>query len=179
MRRLLPISIAVIAVAAGLLSTSAGAVGPVQGGYDGPTRALEQAFKIALFYRSGRDDGCYPPPAELVPLFKKEGNLKSSIVPGFGGVRRTGIVYILKRRTNCNRLTMATPARGETLSSRLGPGPGLHQGRQEEAGGDRPNRQPALLRPRDPGVPDDRRRTRSSGSRSVVRAVASRSAVEC
>jgi hypothetical protein len=73
MRRLVPIPIAVAAVAA-VLGGSAGAVEPVQGGYDGPTRTLESAFKIALFERSGREDGCYPRERELVGLFKRVGN---------------------------------------------------------------------------------------------------------
>jgi hypothetical protein len=123
MRRLIPIPIAAIAVVASVLGSSASAVEPVQGGYDGPTRTLESAFKIALFKRSGREDGCYPAPAKLRPLFKRLGNLRSAIVSGFGGVRRTGIVYILKKRTTCNRLTLATPARGKTfvLDSVRGP----------------------------------------------------------
>ncbi len=123
MKRLLPISIAVIAIAAGLLSTSAGAVGPVHGGYDGPTRTLERAFKIALFYRSGSEDGCYPSEKALAKRFRDEGNLKTAVVPGFGGLRRSGIVYVLKARTNCNRLVMALLARGKTfvLDSARGP----------------------------------------------------------
>lgn len=123
MRRLIPVSIAAIAIAAPLLGGSASAVGPVQGGYDRPTRLLESAFKIALFVRSGREDGCYPAPAALPKLFRKEGKLKTAVVRGFGGVRRTGIVYVLKKRTNCNRLMLATPARGKTyvLDSVRGP----------------------------------------------------------
>jgi hypothetical protein len=123
MRRLIPIPIAAMAVAIALLGSSASAVEPVQGGYDGPTRTLESAFKIALFERSGRKDGCYPRPAKLVGLFKRLGKLNSAVVSGFGAVRRSGIVYILKKRTKCNRLTLATPARGKTfvLDSVRGP----------------------------------------------------------
>ncbi len=123
MRRLLPLLVVALAVPPVLGSGTAHAVGPVQGGYDRPTRLLESAFKIALFERSGREDGCYPAAAELPAIFQREGSLKTALVPGFGGVRRTGIVYVLKKRTNCNRLVLATPANGKTyvLDSVRGP----------------------------------------------------------
>jgi hypothetical protein len=120
MRRLLPLLIAALAMLAG---TSATAVGQVQGGYDKPTRTLEAAFKIALYERSGADDGCYPAEARLARLFRKRGNLKTAVVRGFGSLRRAGIVYVIKGRTNCNRLTLALLAKGKTyvLDSVRGP----------------------------------------------------------
>jgi hypothetical protein len=120
MRRLLPLLIAALALLAG---TSATAVGQVQGGYDKPTRTLEAAFKIALYERSGADDGCYPAEARLARLFRKRGNLKTAVVRGFGSLRRAGIVYVIKGRTNCNRLTLALLAKGKTyvLDSVRGP----------------------------------------------------------
>ena len=106
-----------------LAGTSATAGGQVQGGYDGPTRTLEGAFKIALLERSGADNGCYPRPARLAKLFRKQKKLKTAVVRGFGSVRRTGIVYVIKGRTNCNRLTLALLAKGKTyvLDSVRGP----------------------------------------------------------
>jgi hypothetical protein len=123
MRRLLPLLIAAMAATPALLTGPASAVGPVHGGYDRPTRLLERAFKIALFERSGREDGCYPAPAALPKLFQEHGNLKTAVVRGFGGVRRAGVVHVLKKGTNCNRLMLATPARGKTyvLDSVRGP----------------------------------------------------------
>jgi hypothetical protein len=120
MRRLLPLLIAAVATLAG---TSATAVGQVQGGHDAPTRTLEAAFKVALFERSGAADGCYPAPARLAKLFRKRTNLKTAVVRGFGSVRRAGIVYVIKGRTNCNRLTLALLAKGKTyvLDSVRGP----------------------------------------------------------
>lgn len=123
MRRLIPLSVAVIAVVTAVLGSSASAVGPVHGGYDGPTRTLERAFKIALFHRSGAEDGCYPSEKRLARLIRKEGNLKTAVVGGFGGVRRSGVVFVLEGRTNCDRLTIALLARGKTfvLDSVRGP----------------------------------------------------------
>jgi hypothetical protein len=120
MRRLLPLLIAALAMLAG---TTATAGGQVQGGYDAPTRTLEGAFKIALLERSGADNGCYPGPARLAKLFRKQKKLKTAVVRGFGSVRRTGIVYVIKGRTNCNRLTLALLAKGKTyvLDSVRGP----------------------------------------------------------
>ena len=120
MGRPLPLLIAALATLAG---TSTTAAGQVQGGYDAPTRTLEAAFKIALFERSGADDGCYPAPARLAKLFRKQRKLKTAVVPGFKSVRRAGVVYVIKGRTNCNRLTLALLARGKTyvLDSVRGP----------------------------------------------------------
>lgn len=120
MRRLLPLLIAALATLAG---TSATAVGQVQGGHDAPTRTLEAAFKIALFERSGAADGCYPGPARLAKLFRQRTKLKTAVARGFGSVRRAGIVYVIKGRTKCNRLTLALLAKGKTyvLDSVRGP----------------------------------------------------------
>ena len=119
MRRLLPL----IAALATLAWTSATAVGQVQGGHDAPTRTLEGAFKIALLERSGADNGCYPAPARLARLFREQKNLKTAVVPGFKSVRRAGVVYVIKGRTNCNRLTLALLAKRKTyvLDSVRGP----------------------------------------------------------
>jgi len=94
-----------------------------QGGYDAPTRTLEGVFKIALFERAGRDDGCYPPSKRIAALIRKKKGLKASIVPGFGSVNRTGVVYVIKRGASCDRLILALRANGKTyvLDSVRGP----------------------------------------------------------
>src|SRR5262249_55324608 len=53
-------------------------------------------------------DGCYPPPRQLAKAihhFNKK--LKVRVVAGPHSVHRQGIVYILRRGTNCNRVRMA------------------------------------------------------------------------
>ena len=106
MRRTLPLL--VIALLA-LLATPASAPTYVGGaGHNKPTVNLEEAYKWALYLRSISADGCYPPPKELAKkLHELDPKLKLRVVKGPRAVRRSGIVYILRKGSNCNRVRMA------------------------------------------------------------------------
>jgi hypothetical protein len=105
LRRLLPlVAVALIAL---LAAPSAPAI--VGGaGHNKPTKQLEGAYKIALYLRSVSSDGCYPPPKQLAKaIHKMNHKIKVRVVGGPAGARRQGIVYILRKGSNCNRVRMA------------------------------------------------------------------------
>jgi hypothetical protein len=77
-------------------------------GHNKPTKRLEAAYKIALYLRSVSPDGCYPPPKQLAKaIHKLNPKLKVRVTAGPRSVHRRGIVYILRRGSNCNRVRMA------------------------------------------------------------------------
>jgi len=92
-----------------LLALPASAPAIVGGaGHNKPTVNLEAAYKIALYLRSISADGCYPPPAELAKeIHKLNPKLKVRVVGGPRKAWRQGIVYILRKGSNCNRVRMA------------------------------------------------------------------------
>lgn len=121
MRRIL-ILVAILLVA--LLAAPGSAPAIVGGaGHNKPTKKLEAAYKIALYLRSISADGCYPPAKRLAKLIhKKNKKLKVRVVQGPSQVHKLGIVYILKKGTNCNRVRMAlrTPRGLYILDSKTG-----------------------------------------------------------
>jgi hypothetical protein len=92
-----------------LLALPASAPAIVGGaGHNKPTVNLEAAYKIALYLRSISADGCYPPPGELAKeIHKLNPKVKVRVVGGPRKARRQGIVYILRKGSNCNRVRMA------------------------------------------------------------------------
>jgi hypothetical protein len=106
MKRILPL-VAILLIA--LLAAPASASAIVGGaGHNKPTKNLEAAYKIALYLRSVSADGCYPPPKELAKaIHKLNPKIKVRVVQGPRSVHRQGIVYILRRGSNCNRVRMA------------------------------------------------------------------------
>jgi hypothetical protein len=106
MRRTLPL-VAIVLFA--LLAAPASAPAIVGGaGHNKPTTNLESAYKIALYLRSVSADGCYPPPRELAKaIHKLNPKIKVRVARGPRSVHRQGIVYILRRGSNCNRVRMA------------------------------------------------------------------------
>jgi hypothetical protein len=78
----------------------------VHGGFDAPSNSLELTFKLALLVRTSDPNGCYPTPAELIPLIRQVEHLRAGIVPSDEAVQSAGIVNVIGRRTNCNRLRM-------------------------------------------------------------------------
>ena len=122
----------IVAVLIALLAGNGSATGASQGGYDVPTRMLESAFKLALYDRAGSPDGCYPSEEELIAQLRKKTNLKLAIANGFKGVRRAGVVYIL-RRSNCNRLVEATRFNGRLFVLDSNRGPVYIPGKQKPA----------------------------------------------
>ena len=121
MKRTLPL-VAILLIA--LLAAPGGASAIVGGaGHNKPTKALEAAYKIALMLRSTSADGCYLPPKQLAKAIHKENRkLKVRVVQGPRQVRRQGVVYILKKGSNCDRVRMAlrTPKGLYILDSKTG-----------------------------------------------------------
>jgi hypothetical protein len=119
MKRALP----PIAVLAALLVLASSAFAQRQGGYDKNTRKLEAAFKIAGFHRAGDPQGCYPSANELASLVRKELGTKVLIAGGFGGVNKMGVVHVIRKGTDCDRVVMAVLARPGlfVLDSEVGP----------------------------------------------------------
>jgi hypothetical protein len=106
MKRILPlVAIALLALLAAPASSSAIVGGA---GHNGPTKQLENAFKWALYLRSISADGCYPPPKQLAKaIHERNPKLKVRVAQGPRSVHKRGIVYILKKGSNCNRVRMA------------------------------------------------------------------------
>lgn len=107
MRRTLP----VVAVLAGLLLSSANAGAAGGAGYNGPTRTLEAAFKIALLERKASDDGCYLAPGATAKAIQSQGGIKSGVAPNFGAIRRRGVVFVISQGANCAQLRMGLLAK--------------------------------------------------------------------
>lgn len=106
MRRTSPL-LAILLIA--LLAAPASAPAVVGGaGHNKPTKNLEAAFKVALYLRSVSADGCYPPPRELAKaIHRLNPKLKVRVVRSPRSIHRQGIVYILRRGSNCNQVRMA------------------------------------------------------------------------
>src|SRR5512134_3017044 len=103
MRRLLPALVLVIAL---LATSNASAQRPGGAGHNPPTRKLEAAFKIALYWRSVSKEGCYPGPARAARLIARESPLRTGVARSPGSVRRMGVVFVIKG-SNCNKIRMA------------------------------------------------------------------------
>ena len=148
MRRTLPLLVILLLA---LLAAPAGSSAYVGGaGHNKPTANLEEAYKWALYLRSVSGDGCYPPPKQLAKkLHQLDPKLKIRVVGGPRGVRRTGIVYILRKGSSCNRVRMAwrSPKGIYLLDSSSGSVRllGKHQSQQVHAGQSGPARQVRLV----------------------------------
>jgi hypothetical protein len=106
MRRALP-TIAVLSAFL-VLAESAYAV---QAGYNGPTRKIEAAFKIAQYHRAGDPEGCYPAPNRMVAILRKETNLRVGATASFKTVNVPDVVYVIRQAATCDRLRLALRAK--------------------------------------------------------------------
>jgi hypothetical protein len=99
----------VVAVLAGLLACTPGALARSGGaGHNPATTKLENAFKIALYFRSISKDGCYPPPQRLARKITKDPRgPRVGVARTAGSVSRSSIVFVLRRGTTCNKVMMA------------------------------------------------------------------------
>lgn len=138
MRRLL----LALAVSAATLALPTSA--PAQtAGHNGPTRALEAAFKIAQFERAHSDDGCYPAPKELAERIRAESGRRAGVAKSFKSVGRAGVIFVIKRGARCGHVNLALRARGSLwiLDSTKGtvgkPGSGGASNTRDEAAGGR------------------------------------------
>jgi hypothetical protein len=80
----------------------------IQGGFNKPTKRLEGAFKLVGVERAHRADGCYPSPSRMIELIRRKRRFPVAAAAGFGGVNGTNVVYVIKRRTSCDRVVFAT-----------------------------------------------------------------------
>lgn len=112
-----------IAVVAGLLVCATSASAGIHGGFNKPSNRLEIAFKLALFERAADPNGCYPSATQLAADVHRKANLKTAVAAGDGGARRLGVVYVIRRGTNCDhiRLGYRTPQGLYILDSDHGP----------------------------------------------------------
>lgn len=107
MRRPSPL-IALMLIAALALPASALARGGA--GHNPATKKLENAFKIALYFRSVSKDGCYPPAPRLAAqIAKVKRGLRTAVARNAESVPRRDVVYVL-RSTTCNKVMMALRA---------------------------------------------------------------------
>jgi hypothetical protein len=99
-----------VAVLAGALACTPGAFARGGAGHNPATKKLENAFKIALYFRSVSRDGCYPPAPRLArKIDKVKRGLRVGVARNAGSVQRRDIVYVL-RSTTCNKVMMALRA---------------------------------------------------------------------
>ncbi len=109
MRRTLPPLIPLIAllVIAMLAPAHAGAQRPGGAGHNPPTKKLEAAFKVALYWRSVSEDGCYPAPNRIAKLIANETPQRTGLARSPESVGRRGIVFVITKGSNCNKIRMA------------------------------------------------------------------------
>jgi hypothetical protein len=102
--RLIP----VIAVLAGVLACLPATHAHGAAGHNPATKKLENAFKVALYFRSVSKDGCYPPARALARKITKDPRgLRVGVAGGAGSVPRNGRAYVLRRGSSCNKVMMA------------------------------------------------------------------------
>lgn len=89
------------------LAAPAGALAAGGAGFDGPSRALESAFKIALLERRGSPDGCYPAPKALAKALTEGTDLKVAVISNTKSITARGIAYVVSSRSACNRAFLA------------------------------------------------------------------------
>jgi hypothetical protein len=126
---------------AGLLVCARPALGVLQGGYDEATRQLEAGFKIVATERIGSDDECYPAPAEIAALLRREMGIEVVVATSLDSVEGFDLVNVIREENECNRLVLAIRAGAKgrvfVLDSDYGPvyvqgGGGLSQESQAE-----------------------------------------------
>jgi hypothetical protein len=106
MNRVLPPILAVF----GLLLCPQLATAQFSGGYDDATRQLEQGFKVVSSVRIGADDECYPPPAEIAAVLRRELAFEVVVAPGLDSVEGFELVNVASAENECNRLVLAIRA---------------------------------------------------------------------
>jgi hypothetical protein len=104
MRRILPALVLLIALFA---TSQASAQRPTGAGHNPPTRKLEAAFKVALHQRSVSEDGCYASPKALARQIADWTPMRTGVARSPGSVGRRGIVFVIRKGSNCNKVRMA------------------------------------------------------------------------
>src|SRR5206468_3767584 len=77
-------------------------------GHNPATKKLENAYKVALYFRSVSMDGCYPPARRLARKITKDPRgLTVGVARTAESVPRNNMVFVLRRGTTCNNVMMA------------------------------------------------------------------------
>lgn len=106
-RRLIAGATAIAIGLTGLFASSAPAQNGGGAGFDGPSRALEQAFKVALLERRATPDGCYPDAAALAPKIAAGTGQKIAVIANQKNIKKRNQAYVVSGRTTCNRVHLA------------------------------------------------------------------------
>jgi len=107
MKRVLPFLLAATAVVV-CAQTAQGQLR--QGGYDEATRQLEEGFKIVSTTRVFADDECYPDPEQVANELREGMGVAVVVAPNLDSVQGFGLVNVVSRETECNRLVLAIRA---------------------------------------------------------------------
>lgn len=91
----------------GLLAPAAPAQNGGGAGFDGPSRALEQSFKVALLERRKTPDGCYPAAKPLAAAIQAGTRLRVRVIGNQKKIKKRNIAYVISGRTRCNRVYIA------------------------------------------------------------------------
>lgn len=103
-----------IVLLVGMLVFPIEAFGVRAGGYNAPSRKLEDAFKVIGGVRAASDDGCYLPPNALATKIDRWGNPNAAVAPNFESLPLRNTVYVISSNARCGRVRMALRARGRT-----------------------------------------------------------------
>lgn len=108
MRLRLPAGATALAIGlTGLIASSAPAQNGGGAGFDGPSRALEQSFKIALLERRKTPDGCYPAPKPLAAAIEAGTSLKVGVIANQKSIKKRNVAFVVSSRMTCNRVHVA------------------------------------------------------------------------
>jgi len=91
----------------GIFAASAPAQNGGGAGFDGPSRALEQAFKVALLERRETPDGCYPAAKPLAAAIQAGTSLTVGVIANQKAVKKRNVAFVVSSRTRCNRAYIA------------------------------------------------------------------------
>jgi hypothetical protein len=104
-----------LVVLVGVLVFPADALSVRAGGYNAPSRKLEDAFKVIGGIRAAAEDGCYLPARALAVKINRWGNPDADYAQDFNSLPRTNVVYVIEPKANCKRVVMALRARDRTF----------------------------------------------------------------
>jgi hypothetical protein len=127
-----------LAALVALLALAPGGLAVTVGGHNPPTRKLETAFKVMGGARARAHDGCYPEVRRAVKLIEFWSVFDVGISRGLSGVDRPNVVYIIRKRTGCNRMLMALRDRGRLYLLDTGKGEVYVHGQRPDRSGENP-----------------------------------------
>jgi hypothetical protein len=107
MNRVLPLLVALGALLIGAPAPHGQFLEGLQGGYDDATRQLEAGFKIVASERIASDDECYPAPAEIAAILRREMGIEVVVASSLESVEGFDLVNVISEENECNRLVLA------------------------------------------------------------------------